>query len=102
MCFGEFQQRAEPEVGGAPFGQMGLVMHGNSHAGHAGGFSGDDAIKGVFEGQALDRADGKRFGTVHIYLGMRLAIGKMFGGGDGLEFVLDAQLFDDYIYKRKG
>jgi hypothetical protein len=79
MRFGELQERAELEVGGAPFGEVGQVFDGDGDAGHAGGLGGDDTVERIFEGEALQRRYGEGLGAIHIDLWMGFAVGKVFG-----------------------
>jgi hypothetical protein len=101
MFIGEVEEGGEFEVGGAPFGEMGLVVDGDGDAGHAGGFGGDDAVEGVFEGETLQGAHFEGCGTVHVDLGVGFAIGEMFGGGYGFEFAGDVQFFYNDIDQGK-
>ena len=75
MFVGEVEKRAELEVGGAPFGEVRLVLDGDGYAGHAGGLCGYDAMERLIKGEALLGGDGERLGAIHIDLGMWLAIG---------------------------
>jgi len=86
----EVEERAEPEVGGAPFGEVGLIGNGNGDAGHSGGFGGDDAVEGIFECKTLEWAYGEGLGAVHVDLWMWFAVGKVFGGRYRLKIIFDA------------
>lgn len=99
MLLGEIEEGVQSEIGGSPFRQVGLVGDGDGYASHPGRFCGDDAIEGVFEGQALQGAHGEGLGAVHVYLGMGLAVGQVFGGGHGLEIIFDPQSVHDDLYQ---
>ena len=98
----EFEEGVKFEVGGAPFGELGLVGDGDGDAFHAGCFGGDETVEGVFEGQALEGVGVEGADTVHVDLGVGFAVGKVFGGGDGFEVVADLQFVYDDMNEGKG
>src|SRR5579859_3679931 len=102
MRVGEFEEGAQFGVGGAPFWKVGLILDRDGHAFHPGRFGGDEAVEGVFEGEAVKGIDGECPGAVHIHLWMWFAIGQVFGGGYCFEGVFDAQFIYNDVDQGEG
>ena len=98
----ELEKAVELEIGGSPFWEVGLVLDRYDHAFHAGGLGGDEAIEGVFEGEAFQGVGGERIGAVHIHLWVGFAVGEVLGGGYGFEAVADIEFLHDGFHEGEG